>query len=296
MTRLNNKPTHGPIDDQDKGQDQSQIAWHPAFVEAIQLELDAYRDSLEFYAEYQLTAEPFKIDCVVIKKAKEVTLTKNIASIFRDVNILEYKSPDDYVSVADFYKVYAYACLYASLEKTPITGLTISFVESRYPKRLLDHLRDIRGFTVEKTNPGIYTVQGDILPIQAIDTRQLALEENLWLKGLSSRLDPVTVLRISNAAILQGKDAGIKAYMNVLARANYRTIEEAMNMSSAARSLEEVLERTGFNARCEARAEARGEERKAFDIAQNMINLGLPIETVVSATKLDPEKIKKLYQ
>ena len=45
-----------------------------------------------------------------------------------------------------------------------------------------------------------------------------------------------------------------------------------------------------------AKWEARGEERKAISIAQNLVNLGLPPETVVSATKLDPEKVKALYQ
>ena len=75
-------------------------------------------------------------------------------------------------------------------------------------------------------------------------------------------------------------------------------------MSSTAKSLEEVLERTGFTARVEARGEAKGEarglvigeERKALDIAQNMVNLGFPPETVVSVTRLDMERVKELYK
>ncbi|MDR2701752.1 MAG: hypothetical protein LBB72_04910, partial [Spirochaetaceae bacterium] len=39
----------------------------------------------------------------------------------------------------------------------------------------------------------------------------------------------------------------------------------------------------------------KGRAEEAFGIAQNMVNLGLPIETVVSATRLDPEKVKALY-
>ena len=90
----------------------STISWHPAFVEALQMELDAYKDILEFYPEYPLTSEPLRIDCVIIKKTKTVTINKNIAAIFRTWNLLEYKSPDDYVSVADFYKVYGADTLY----------------------------------------------------------------------------------------------------------------------------------------------------------------------------------------
>jgi len=62
-----------------------------------------------------------------------VVIEKNIAVIFREWNLPEYKSPDDYVSVADFYKVYGYACSHVSLNKVPITDLTLSFVESHYP-------------------------------------------------------------------------------------------------------------------------------------------------------------------
>ena len=143
--------------DENKQNDEfSRIPWHPAFIEAIQLELDGYSDCLEFYPEYQLSSEPLKIDCVIIKKAKEVAITKNIAAIFREANLLEYKSPEGYISVADFYKVYGYACLYASFEKIPITGLTISFVESHYPEKLLKHLKTVCKYQVEENSPGIY--------------------------------------------------------------------------------------------------------------------------------------------
>ena len=50
--------------------EQTHIPWHPAFIEAIPLELEAYGDYLEFHPEYQLTAEPLKIDCDIIKKTK----------------------------------------------------------------------------------------------------------------------------------------------------------------------------------------------------------------------------------
>jgi hypothetical protein len=287
--------------DEDKRQDDdpSHIPWHPAFIEAIQLELDDYLDSLEFYPEYQLSSEPLRIDCVVVKKAKDVAIKKNIAVIFRNANLLEYKSPDDYVSVADFYKVYGYACLYASFEKVPITNLTVSFIESRYPEKLLKHLKNVRGYKVEEKSPGIYTVRGDIIPIQIIDNRQLPADENLWLRNLSNRLDPVSVLRVKDEIIRRDKTARIRAYMDAIAKANYSAIEEAMNMSEPAKSLDDVFVRTGLAAKWKemgaAIGEARAKEREALTIAQNLVNLGIPFETVISATKLDPEKVRPMY-
>ena len=63
--------------------DTKHIPWHAAFVEALQMELEAYQDILEFHPEYQLTSEPLRIDCVVIKKTKNAVLEKNIAKIFK---------------------------------------------------------------------------------------------------------------------------------------------------------------------------------------------------------------------
>ena len=264
------------------------IAWHPAFVEALQLELEIYGDSLEFCPEYPLTSEPLKIDCVVVKKAKDLVIKKNIAIMFRDVNLLEYKSPSDYVSVSDFYKVYGYACLYASFERIPITDMTITFVESRRPQKLLEHLKNVRGYSVEKTNPGIYTVSGDILPIQVIDNRKLTVEENLWLKGLNKQLDPLMVVQIVEEAKRKGKTARIQAYIEAIAKANHKAVKEAINMGNPTLELEKVFEEVGWI--------AKWREIEALDIAKNMANSGFPIETIVAMTKLDPEKVEKLYQ
>jgi hypothetical protein len=279
------------------------IAWHPAFVEALQMELYAYRNVLEFHSEFQLTSEPLRIDCVVIKKAKDVVIEKNIAATFRKWNLLEYKSPGDYISVADFYKVYGYACLYASFERVPITDLTISFVESRYPKKLLGHLEKKRDYAIAESSPGIYTVSGDILPIQVIDSRQLLAKENLWLKSLSDKLNLSEIDLISTEMARQDKAARIAAYRDAVVRANAGTIQEVL-MRKAKLTIEQVVENVGLTAKWEARARAEGEAKgrtegekhKAIAIAQNMVNLGLPLDTVVSATQLDIEEIKPLYQ
>ena len=281
----------------------SSIAWHPAFIEALQMELEAYSDILEFHPEYQLTSEPLKIDCIIIKKARDIVIKKNIAAIFKEVNLVEYKSPDDYVSILDFYKVYAYACLYAAFEKIPITSITISFIESRYPKELVTHLKEIRGFLVEKTKPGIYTVRGDILPIQIIDNRQLGEVENLWLRGLSKRLDTSVFNLVTTEAARQGKAARIGAYLYAITQANPQALQEVMKMNGSKLTFEKVLEDAGLIAKWEARGRAEGEAKGRaegevkgrFDIAQQMVNSGFPFETVVSMTKLDPEKVRELY-
>jgi hypothetical protein len=44
--------------DQHSPASSSHIPWHPAFVQAIKLELEQYKDALEFLSEYRLTSEP----------------------------------------------------------------------------------------------------------------------------------------------------------------------------------------------------------------------------------------------
>ena len=167
---------------------------------------------------------------------------------------------------------------------------TITLIESRHPEKLLLHLKNAMGYKVEKTDVGIYTVLRDALPIQLIDSRRLSADENFWLKSLNKQLDPLTVLQIKFEVRRRDKAVRIQAYMNAITMANVHAIEEAMKMANEAQLLEDLMVRTGLA----AKLEARGEERKALAIAQNMFDMGFPIESVVSATKLDSEKVKKL--
>jgi hypothetical protein len=286
------------------------INWHSAFLEAIQLELQEYKDVLEFLHEFPLTSEPLRIDCVVIKKAKDTIIEKNIAKIFRRVNLLEYKSPDDHILVRNFYKVYAYACLYFFNEKTPITDMTITFVASSYPKELIKHLEEDRGNTVEETDSGIYNIKGDVFPIQIVDNRKLPPEENLWLRSLSNQLDFSAYLQIDKAARQLVKDSKVQAYLYAIYNANKKIIQEETKMENFETPLELLLKEVGYadkwKAEAEAEAEAKAEamaeaktktklEEQALSIAKNMLNLGFPFEAVVSATGLDPEKVKTLF-
>ncbi|MDR1175518.1 MAG: hypothetical protein LBK83_08635 [Treponema sp.] len=161
----------------------SHIPWHPAFVQALKLELEQYKDALEFQSEYQLNAEPLEIDLVIVKKEAGLVIEKNIAQVFKGVNLLEFKSPEDYFSVYDFYKVLSYAYLYAALNKTNTRDMTVSVIETRHPRDLFAYLEG-ENCAVSETSAGVYVVSGYPVAIQVIESKKLPLEENLWLKGL----------------------------------------------------------------------------------------------------------------
>jgi hypothetical protein len=269
--------------------DDAHISWHPAFLEAIKLELDQYGDMLAYTPEYQLTKEPLRIDVVIVKKRKNVPIKKNIAAIFRGHNLIEYKSPTDYISLEDFYKVYAYACLYVTVEpKTAeaINDLTISFVGSRYPRKLAEHLERVRHCAVEQSSPGVYSVKGDPVPIQIIDIRELPEEENIWLAKLDNRLDQTGARRIISEIDRFEKADYLGAYINVLYNANFAIMEEVSRMSDIATTLDKTLEHAGYVTRKIILAKA--------EIAQNALAQGISPETVAVITGLEIENVREL--
>jgi hypothetical protein len=277
--------------------DDTHTSWHPAFVEAIKLELHQYGDILEYTPEYQLTKEPLRIDVVIVKKRKNVPIKKNIAAIFRGHNLIEYKSPTDYIAPEDFYKVYAYACLYATVEpKAAEAGLTITFVGSRYPRKLVEHFKQFRQYVVEKSSPGVYSVKGDPVPMQIIDTRELPEEENIWLAKLDNRLDQTGARKIIREINRLDKAGQIGAYIDALYNANFAVMEEASKMFDINAVLKTPFEDAGYVTRKmiltaeKTRAEAKAE------IVQNALAQGIPLETVAAITELEIEKVREIAE
>jgi hypothetical protein len=225
------------------------IKWHPAFVEALQLELEQYQDILEFKPEYQLNDEPLIMDVLVVKKVKDVVIAKNIGAIFKSDNVVEYKSPEDYVSVEDFYKVYGYACFYASLKKVDIREMTLTFVETRYPQKLLEHLQKVRKYEVEEREAGIYRVTGDIMPIQLIESKRLLPESNLWLKSLGNGLSGEQMRAVLMASRRYKERLGVGAYLYVLAAGNIEVMKEVGKMAD--QTLKEAMAEIGLLAKWE---------------------------------------------
>jgi len=157
---------------------QERIHWHEAFYEALQHELSKYRDFLSFENERLLSKEALKMDVLIIKKDKNVSIEKNIGRIFKAHNIFEYKSETDYLSVHDYNKVLGYALLYASFEKVGINDITVSFALSRHPRDVLKYFESERGLKVEEVEDGIYYVTGDIITVQVLEQKKLSSKTN----------------------------------------------------------------------------------------------------------------------
>ena len=142
---------------------QGRIDWHSGFYSGIELELKDYKDALCFETEHELSRNPLRIDMLVIRKDKDIKIDNPIGAHFKTHNIIEYKSPDDAMSIDDYYKVIGYVGIYKWLGKTvneiPAEEITITMVRHRYPKKMIKDLKS-SGASIIDVLPGIYRVEG----------------------------------------------------------------------------------------------------------------------------------------
>jgi hypothetical protein len=273
----------------------ARIGWHPAFVQALQLELEPYLDKLQFRIEHQLTSEPLRVDLVVVRKKRGLFIDKNIASGFRAHNLIEYKSPEDYLSTADFHRVCAYANLYLSQTGIPETELCISFVGSRHPHKLFAYLKKVRGNTVEEKSAGIYIVKGEAAGIQIIDTRRLPEGENLWLKGLKQDMETERARSILEEGRKRIKSRQMGAYLYAIFRANPQTFLEVSKMRNNTLTFDDVLVQLGLTAKWKEEGEKTGVIKARVEVAQTMAARGYSPKEVVQTTGLDMRTVRSLY-
>lgn len=218
------------------------LQWHPGFFAALQIELQEESGNLEFYPEYELSKKPMRIDTLIVKKMTDSPVRKNIGRIFRKHNLIEYKSPGDYLSINDFYKVYGYACFYQSdtekVGEIRLEEITITFVCNHYPREMLRILKKERKIAVRKIENGIYWLENEFLPIQIILNHELSSDENRWLNSLRTdmKADKETDRLIRDYK--EHKDSKLyQAVMDLVVRANQKAMKEARDMCDALKEL-----------------------------------------------------------
>jgi hypothetical protein len=242
--------------------------WHPAFYGAAELEFRANKQDLEFQREYNLSKEPLRVDLLIIKKLKKVRLENEIGHIFRTYNIIEYKSPEDGLTIDDFGKVLGYVSLYKSLGKTvdqiPFDELTATMIRDTCPKELLTKLKEM-GMHVEQQFPGIYYVTGPLLfPVQIVVGSQLSPEQHSTLRILSNNAKEADV-----AAFLTGtrqfKEPGDKnnadAVLQVSVAANHTLFDTIRRESAMCEALRELMKDEINQEVAAATAKATAQER-----------------------------------
>lgn len=280
------------------------LQWHSGFSAALRVELEDELDELCIEDEHMLSKKPMQIDVLVVKKKGEQPIRKNIGRIFRKHNIIEYKSPEDYLSINDFYKVYGYTCFYQSETKRvkdiPPEEITMTFICNHYPQKLLEHLKKFKGIEVEKQEAGLYYLLGDSFPIQLVIVKELSKEENYWLQNLRCNLKTGEEIR---EVVRRYEQVKHKAYysdvMNLIVRANQKQMEEEKNMCEALNELfAEELKEADLRGRKEGRKEGRsvGQIEKLKELVQKKLAKNQSIEKIADDLVEDVEVIRKIVK
>ena len=275
--------------------DERRIYWHEAHFEAMKLELHQYRNSLSFHNEHLLSKEALEIDILIIKKEPEVVIKKNIGRIFRTHNIVEYKSQTDYLSIRDYNKVLAYALLYSSFGKIPLSQITVTFSLTKRPVKLLNYLVNERNLKLDAVETGITYVAGDILPVQILETKILPENENLFLKSLRRGNDVRTMIKtLGKLDRLIGPSKN-NVYADRLVKANQNAYREALRMSKGLKEIHVwIANETDILAERDAARDAeRDAERDAKEakIIKNLLKNGVSAETIALSWDAPLDKI-----
>ena len=286
------------------------IQWHPAFDAAVQIELEEDAKHLTFEAEHLLSKKPLQIDLLIVKKKRKIVVRKNIGHIFRSYNVIEYKSPDDNLSIDDFYKVYGYTCFYKSdgkhINERPAQELTITFACYHYPVEMLQRIREERGITVKQTGEGIYYLEGDALPIQLLIIPELSKKDNYWLSMLRKDLEEGGEIDEFVEKYDRVGDSKLhEALADAVMRANRDKLKEEYAMCDALREIcrelmaDEIEQKVEMGLE-EGRAQGveqgvvQGRAETLRQVADSLKDRGFSIKEIAEILKMDVKSAKTL--
>ena len=209
------------------------IQWHPGFYGAAELEFLSNKGDLEFQREFNLSKEPIRMDLLIIKKLADVRIENELGHIFKKYNVAEFKSPDDALSIDDYYKTVGYACLYKGLGETvdqiPANELTISIFRESYPREMFEAMKNL-GMEIKEQYPGIYYISGKqaLFDTQIVVTKQLDKETHRILRILSKHVREEEVRAFVEKAVQMsepGDRNNVDAVLQVSVSANKEIFE-----------------------------------------------------------------------
>ena len=270
------------------------INWHHAVCEVLKIELEEYLDELKFLEEYHLgkSKDSLRVDILIIQKYSNLHIPKQIAEKFQTYNLIEYKSPEDNLSIDDYYKLIGYACIFrfntGKVNEVENKEITLTFITSKFPQKLQKELKE-RKIILAKRAPGIYDIEKEIFRIQLVVNRQLDEEETIWLRCLDNRLREKQLYERLEQSYSQHKnEPRYSAPMNAIIWSNYQQKGEKNIMCEALYDLfaDELVEH-------EVRGKAEGEERFA-SLTEKLLQ-DFRTEDLLKATK-DKAFREALYQ
>lgn len=107
-----------------------------------------------------------------------------------------------------------------------------------YPKKMLQHLEEVRKIAVRKVENGIYYLEGDAIKMQLLISRELSTKDNYWLQHLQGDLKAGEELEsLLENYERQKQSKWHQAVMDLIVRANWDQVKEEKEMCEALKEL-----------------------------------------------------------
>ena len=275
----------------------SKIRWHYGFYAAMKVEYGRKVPLSQFKQELQLGEEPVRLDMAITTGGP---LSDPIGQGFRKKNLFEYKSPEDGLTIDDFYKVLGYALIYKGYDQKvnaiPIGDMSLTLVRHSKPEQMMKDLVE-DGHTVTERYPGIYDVIGAVpVRTQIVVTRLLPEGEYEGLKLLSEDATEGAVSRYLKDAEGSGdtvimSNAGSVIYYCL--QINPELVDKLKEVGITVDTVKEVFKQAFEEERARAleEGEKRGRQERSEEIATKMIREHYSTTDIMHLTELPYESI-----
>ncbi len=139
----------------------------------------------------------------LFKKLTDERISKNIAQIFKTLNLLEIKGIG-----------------YSSLD------VSLTLLSCHYPRKLINHLKQERKLPVAKISNGVYYINKETFHIQIIVTKELSAEDNLYLHCLTDNLQDTTLAnQLADDCKLHLEQEIYIKYLHQISTANFKKMK-----------------------------------------------------------------------
>lgn len=164
--------------------------WHREFEDALQIDIDSWKNGSWVLREYTLGEDAPRIDFIVVSGDTLPPDVKEVFKLFRKKNVIEYKRPDDPVDRLVIRKVAAYVNFYIATAKESENvhedNVTASIFTATKNAPLFEELEK-EGIIIKTGTAGIYHVHKvSDLPFQIVITDELEGDGYAAYRALTS--------------------------------------------------------------------------------------------------------------
>ena len=286
--------------------ERSTIRWHYGFYAAMKAEYGDKGLPMDvFDQEVPLGVEPVRLDMVIKTQGP---LSDPLGSFYRVHNVHEYKSPDDSLSVDEFYRALTYPLHYKyydhKVNEIPLKDLTLTIVRHSYPREMIKTL-EADGFKVKlrkseegEEYQGIYEVSGKLpVPTQIVVTSRLPDGEYEALKLLSTDATPemaadyIEKVNSSSDEMVQRNGGSVIYYCLLINPGMEQKLKDlGINVEVMKEMLQQVIDEERKD------AEKVGEQKKAEKVAEKMIRENYSATVITHLTDLSFEDVARVAQ